>query len=586
MNNNYSELTATAITDRGLSEKRPQNEDSYLSLPQYGIFAVADGVGGAMSGDVASQMVVEMLGEAFANFNGEVSPEEMITVAIDRANLAINQMASEMPQMASMATTVVVLHLTDSTATIAHVGDSRLYRLDADGTLHRETADHSVVEEAVRAGQMTPEQAAMHPSRNVISRAVGAEMSVDIDIKKIDVQPGTLFLLCSDGITRHIGDQELQSLLTTGMSLEMLCEQMKEMCYDRGAEDNLTAVLVKVPASAVHADSAADLHSGSIATGALHLDEEETIATARSPFDNVAEGFEDTSNASAHTIQGSDEIAESPNYGSVVDEIEQPPMVKRKDLPDDESYLMDMPEPEPVFDPQDQPELDNIEEETITNDYASSRVIVPAGSQITAAKTEKEFSMFGQTPAATGKQYDTPSRSGSFLRSLIYLLLGAALGAAGLYFWQQSNPEPQPVSIPVSELTPRTNNVPASSFEELRWRVDQDPNAYIKSNVAATKDAEDHYILGRALFLTGEHFAARRQFILALGKLAETEPGVAATIRADIAMMNSIMGDAQAAEAFKSSFAEVLKQNSNTAPAANTLDAANSSNPGNVNTAP
>ncbi|QYO66626.1 protein phosphatase 2C domain-containing protein [Leptolyngbya sp. 7M] len=556
-------------------------------MPQYGIFAVADGVGGALSGDVASQMVVEMLGEAFANFSGEVSPEEMITVAIDRANLAINQMASEMPQMAAMATTVVVLHLTGSTATIAHVGDSRLYRLTPDGTLYRETADHSVVEEAVRAGQMTPEQAAMHPSRNVISRAVGAEMSVDIDIKKIDVQPGTIFLLCSDGITRHIGDQELESLLTTGMSLEMLCEQMKEMCYDRGAEDNLTAVLVKVPGSPVRADSATDIHSGSIATEGLYLDEEETIATARSPFDNVAERFGETPNVSADILEGSGEIAASPNYGSIVDEIEQPPIAITKDIPsDDESYLMDIPQPEPVFDPEDQPELEKIEHETVSSDYASSRVIVPAGSQATTSETEKEFSIFGQTSSTVVKQNVAPSKFGSFLRSLIYLLLGAALGAAGLYFWQQSNPEPQPVSIPVSELTPRTNNVPASSFEELRWRVDQDPNAYIKSNVAATKDAEDHYILGRALFLTGEHFAARRQFILALSKISEAEPGVAATIRADIAMMNSIMGDPQAAEAFKSSFAEVMKQNSNTAPASNTVDAANSSNLGNMNASP
>jgi serine/threonine protein phosphatase PrpC len=239
------EILSAAVTDRGLSEKRPQNEDSYLSLPEHGIFAVADGVGGAMAGDVASQMAVEILGEAFINYSSTADPEEIMTVAIDRANTAINQMASELPQLSSMATTIVALHVSGNFATIAHVGDSRLYRLDADGNLYRETQDHSVVEEEVRAGRMTPEQAVNHPSRNVISRAVGAETTVDIDIKTIILEPGTIFLICSDGITRHIPDQEIAELLTTGMSLPMLCEQMKEICYSRGAEDNLTAILVK-----------------------------------------------------------------------------------------------------------------------------------------------------------------------------------------------------------------------------------------------------------------------------------------------------------------------------------------------------
>ncbi|HYP00870.1 MAG TPA: hypothetical protein VER76_11820, partial [Pyrinomonadaceae bacterium] len=123
----------------------------------------------------------------------------------------------------------------------------RLYRLTPDGALQRETEDHSVVEEEVRAGRMSPEQAANHPSRNVISRALGAEQSVEVDMKTIEVEDGTIFLLCSDGITRHLPDDEISSILRGGGgSLDAACEEMKRLCYERGAEDNLTAVVVRV----------------------------------------------------------------------------------------------------------------------------------------------------------------------------------------------------------------------------------------------------------------------------------------------------------------------------------------------------
>src|SRR5216683_7130287 len=111
-----------------------------------------------------------------------------------------------------MATTIVALHLNGNIATIGHVGDSRLYRLTPEGKLQRETDDHSVVEEEVRAGRMTPEQAMHHPSKNVISRALGAEEGVEVDMKAIEVGDGNTFLLCTDGITRHIPDNELREL--------------------------------------------------------------------------------------------------------------------------------------------------------------------------------------------------------------------------------------------------------------------------------------------------------------------------------------------------------------------------------------
>jgi protein phosphatase len=145
-----------------------------------------------------------------------------------------------------MATTIVALHVDGLRASFAHVGDSRLYRLSPDGKLTRETEDHSIVEEEVRAGRMTPEQAANHPSKNVISRALGAESSVEVDTKTTDVQEGTTFLLCTDGITRHLPDAELRELLLAGPSAEAICAEMKQRCFQRGAEDNLTAVIVQV----------------------------------------------------------------------------------------------------------------------------------------------------------------------------------------------------------------------------------------------------------------------------------------------------------------------------------------------------
>ncbi|OLE55909.1 MAG: hypothetical protein AUG51_00980 [Acidobacteria bacterium 13_1_20CM_3_53_8] len=240
------EIQAAAVSDRGLSEKRPLNEDSFLSDAQRGIFAVADGVGGAQAGEVASRTAMEVLDEAFRHQLEDADVEDLMEIAIQRANASIFQMSREHPKFLMMATTVVALHLDGHTATIGHVGDSRLYRVTPDGKIHRETDDHSMVEEEVRAGRMTPQQAANHPSRNVISRALGAEDTVEVDLKIVEIEDATTFLLCSDGITRHIQDRELEAILNRPESLEQICEEMKRRCYDRGAEDNLTAVVVHV----------------------------------------------------------------------------------------------------------------------------------------------------------------------------------------------------------------------------------------------------------------------------------------------------------------------------------------------------
>jgi protein phosphatase len=239
-------IQAASLSDRGLNERRPLNEDSFLADRERSIFAVADGVGGAEAGEVASQTAIEVLDEAFRHQTDGSDVEDLMELAIQRANASIHQMAQEHARFSMMATTIVALHVNGNLATFGHVGDSRLYRLSPDGHLYRETEDHSIVEEEVRAGRMTPEQAANHPSKNVISRALGAEDNVEVDMKTMEVQEGTEFLLCSDGITRHVSDNELRQLMVLTDDLEGVCAELKERCYERGAEDNLTVVVVRV----------------------------------------------------------------------------------------------------------------------------------------------------------------------------------------------------------------------------------------------------------------------------------------------------------------------------------------------------
>lgn len=240
------QVHSAALTDRGLNERRPLNEDALLHDPERSIFAVADGVGGAEAGEVASQTAIEVLDEAFRHQTDGADIEDLMELAIQRANASIHQMAQEHAKFSMMATTIVALHLKGTIATFGHVGDSRLYRLTPDGQLHRETEDHSIVEEEVRAGRMTPEQAANHPSKNVISRALGAEQGVEVDMKTMEVDDGTEFLLCTDGITRHVSDNEIRQLMVVSNNLDELCNELKRRCFDRGAEDNLTVIAVRV----------------------------------------------------------------------------------------------------------------------------------------------------------------------------------------------------------------------------------------------------------------------------------------------------------------------------------------------------
>lgn len=514
-------ITSGAISDRGLSEKRPQNEDSFLEMAHCGIYAVADGVGGAQAGEVASQMAVEILGEAFTNRREGEDAESVMRAAITQANSAINQMAHELPQLSNMATTIVALHIVGNIATIGHVGDSRLYRVDRDGNLFAETADHSMVAEEVRAGRMTPEQAENHPSKNIISRALGAESSVEIDLKTIMIEPGTAFLLCSDGITRHVTDQEIKGVLTFGGTPDEVCEYLKGVCYERGAEDNLTAVVIKI-ATAFGGQSQV---AGTIdlSTETVEI-EEPTVATAR---------------YSVEETQSSTKIEEDPE----------------NDLLELETRELSMPNAEtlefPAEPPDDLPELNNLPR---TEPTIESPITVPTIEQTVAQSEDpkvENFTMFGG-------DVKNQSGDGSFGKAAIavaMLLLGSLIGL-GVYHFALAPKTTDPTEQKLSVM--KTDDIAFGSYEKLRRTVDADPAAYVKE-IPPADDAEDYYLIGRAHMLLGDFPKARQAFIEAQKQLGKAEPANARVLNSDIAAALAITNDPILQNKFKQSLEENMK---------------------------
>jgi len=237
------ELKAGFVCDRGLNPKRPVNQDRYLAAPEHGLFAVFDGVGGQRAGEVASQAAADTIEEALAHIEA-ASSVELIRRAIRFANRDIFEMAESDPAYKTMATTIALLYVDGEDATIAHVGDSRVYRLE-DGRFHRETIDHTDYYDSVREGLAGGERHADH-GRNIINRALGVEADVDVEIKSIHVRDGERFLLCSDGIYRHIPDEEIARVLAQNKDPQRAADELKRLVHERGADDNLTAVVVQV----------------------------------------------------------------------------------------------------------------------------------------------------------------------------------------------------------------------------------------------------------------------------------------------------------------------------------------------------
>ena len=226
-------------TDPGRVRRR--NEDAFVVDPP--LFAVADGMGGAQAGEVASRLAAT----AFREYReaDELAPEERVQAIIKEANRRIYDRARVDSQVSGMGTTVTAALLTDGRVVIGHVGDSRAYRI-RDGRLEQLTEDHSLVADLMRSGRLTPEEAEGHPQRSVITRALGTDPDVDVDTLVIEAEAGDLFLLCSDGLSTMVSDDKVLETVERAGSLDDAARNLVRAANSGGGEDNVTVVLFRL----------------------------------------------------------------------------------------------------------------------------------------------------------------------------------------------------------------------------------------------------------------------------------------------------------------------------------------------------
>ena len=242
-----------AVVDPGRA--RSNNEDSVAIDEQVALAVLADGMGGYNAGEVASGMatsfILTELGRWLREANSQASDAEVrraMDICVDNANRAIFDAASSNPQFAGMGTTLVVAVFRDDRLLLGHVGDSRCYRL-RDGRLQQITRDHSLLQEQIDAGLITPEQAAFSANKNLVTRAVGVEDTVLMETRQHEVLPEDLFLLCSDGLSDMLDDLTIAQLLHSQASLESASRALVEAANDAGGKDNISVILVRASGS-------------------------------------------------------------------------------------------------------------------------------------------------------------------------------------------------------------------------------------------------------------------------------------------------------------------------------------------------
>jgi serine/threonine protein phosphatase PrpC len=235
-------------TDTG--RKRRRNEDAYVVLPP--LFAIADGMGGAQAGEVASRLAAAALEESNVGGGGE----EQVARLIQEANSRVHTASTEDAAKAGMGTTMTVALVENGTVAIGHVGDSRAYLL-RDGELEQLTDDHTLVAELMRSGKLSPEEARIHPQRSVITRALGSDPDVDVDTYTIETRTGDVFLLCSDGLSSMVDDDVIQETLQLHRGdLDAAVKALVKQALRGGGEDNITVVAFEI---ADAADAAEEL---------------------------------------------------------------------------------------------------------------------------------------------------------------------------------------------------------------------------------------------------------------------------------------------------------------------------------------
>jgi PPM family protein phosphatase len=240
---------------------RAHNEDSIGTDAAVGLAVLADGMGGYNAGEVASGIAVALISKETRETvlrippyetdaaTGEMMATRILRTVIAKANASIYQAANSQPQYAGMGTTLVVALLCDDRICVAHIGDSRLYRL-RDGGLEQLTRDHSLLQEQIDSGMITKEMARRSQNKNLVTRAVGIEPEVEPDVKTFEAQEGDMFLLCSDGLNDMVEDEDIHLTLTSLCSnLSLAATQLVQMANDNGGRDNISVILIRVKRS-------------------------------------------------------------------------------------------------------------------------------------------------------------------------------------------------------------------------------------------------------------------------------------------------------------------------------------------------
>lgn len=224
---------------------RKNNEDNFGYDSRYGIFVVCDGMGGQAAGEVASKMAVDILLDYFRGAGGNGHNAQSLAGAIQLANRSIHEAGlGEMGRL-GMGSTVVAALVRGHSLAIGHVGDSRIY-LVRQGAIQQLTQDHSLVMEQVRLGYITQDQAEKSELQNVILRALGADTEVEADVEDLVAMPGDKLLMTSDGLTRHVRDDEILKIMNGSQRLEDACNNLIQAAKERGGDDNITCLLLRI----------------------------------------------------------------------------------------------------------------------------------------------------------------------------------------------------------------------------------------------------------------------------------------------------------------------------------------------------
>lgn len=226
-----------------IGQKRKINQDSFLKDDDLHLYVVADGMGGHLGGEVASQLAVQVM-QKFCRENTSISPRDRLDQGVNAACRAIFEQAKTDPELSGMGTTIVAVLIEGDSATIAQVGDSRVYLLHGPG-IWQVTEDHSLLNEEIRAGRLLAGQVANYQFKNVITRSVGYEIKVLVDVYHRQLSSGDRFLLCTDGLSGLVTMAEIQDLLLKEGSSQGL-RALVDLANDRGGDDNITGVVVDV----------------------------------------------------------------------------------------------------------------------------------------------------------------------------------------------------------------------------------------------------------------------------------------------------------------------------------------------------